>query len=128
LLSLFDTSDFDVALQEIDQLTQVAAITRSDNGSVIMKDGARHNIDIVRAAQVVDLTGAGDQYAAGFLTGLTRHYSLEACGKLGSLTVWGGVSTIGGRPENDLATLVNRAVASSCACLALPLRRILIAG
>ena len=87
----------------------VAALTRSEKGSVILGNGAEHAIAAAPVARVVDATGAGDLYAAGFLYGLTRGLPLPSCGKIGSLCAAEIISHFGGRPERKLSELVAEA-------------------
>ena len=84
----------------------VAALTRSAAGSVVLGDGAVHNVAAVPVAQVVDTTGAGDLYAAGFLFGLTRGLPLPTCGAIGSVCAAEVISHVGARPEAALNGLV----------------------
>jgi sugar/nucleoside kinase (ribokinase family) len=68
-----------------------------------------HVIDAVPVAKVVDTTGAGDQYAAGFLYGLTHSKGLADCGRLGSLAAAEVISHYGARPETSLKALASKA-------------------
>src|SRR5439155_1214311 len=80
----------------------IAALTRSEHGSVILADGAAHRVAAHPVARVVDSTGAGDLYAAGFLYGLTRGLALPICGAVGSLCAAEIISHVGARPEAAL--------------------------
>ncbi len=82
--------------------TKLAAITRSEKGSVILGEGRSIEIAAAPVAKVVDTTGAGDLYAAGFLFGVARGLGLEAAGRLGSLAAAEIISHIGARPEVSL--------------------------
>ena len=66
ILSLYQTEDFDEALQQVRQHCEIAALTRSEKGSVVVNGNEVHVIDAVKGVKVVDTTGAGDAYAAGF--------------------------------------------------------------
>ena len=72
-------------MREIGTRTKIAALTRSEKGSVIVAAAEPEEIAVDPVAKVVDTTGAGDQYAAGFLFGLARGKPLAACGRLGEV-------------------------------------------
>ena len=76
---------------------------------LILADGAEHPVAAVPVPRVVDTTGAGDLYAAGFLYGLTRDLPLPTCGGIGSLCAAEIISHVGARPETSLARLVTEA-------------------
>lgn len=104
ILSLYEVDDFDDALQQVLHHCEIAALTRGPKGSVVVSADDVHVIDAhpVNGA-VVDTTGAGDMYAAGFLYGLTHGYDLGRCGRLGALAASEVISHIGARPEITLA-------------------------
>ena len=83
---------------------RLAVLTRSAKGAVIFSEGKSVAVPAVPVAKVIDTTGAGDLYAAGFLHGLTSGRDLETCGKLGSLAASEIISHIGARPETSLMT------------------------
>ena len=83
----------------------IAALTRSAKGCVIVEDGMVHEIAAAPVAEVLDTTGAGDQFAAGFLYGLTRGKGLADCGRLGALAAAEVISHYGARPETSLKEL-----------------------
>ncbi|MEL6663334.1 MAG: adenosine kinase, partial [Pseudomonadota bacterium] len=85
LLSLYETGDFAEALAQLQADTAVAAVTRSEVGSVVVGDGDPIHLPAEPIDKVVDTTGAGDQYAAGFLFGVARGLPLATCGKLGHI-------------------------------------------
>jgi sugar/nucleoside kinase (ribokinase family) len=113
ICSLYEVSDFDDALQNVLHHCEIAALTRSAKGSVIVSGDDVHVIDAhpVRGS-VVDTTGAGDLYAAGFLYGLTHGYDLGRCGRLGALAAAEVISHLGARPEIPLAELAAPMLAS----------------
>jgi sugar/nucleoside kinase (ribokinase family) len=76
---------------------------------VILAAGGEHRITAAPVARVVDTTGAGDLYAAGFLYGLTRERPLPTCGEIGSLCAAEIISHVGARPETTLSRLVAEA-------------------
>ena len=106
-MALYEVRDFDSALAAARADCAVAAITRSAKGSVVAGDGAVHTIEAAPVARVVDTTGAGDLYAAGFLTGLARGFDLARCGRLASLTAGEILGHYGARPEADIAPFVD---------------------
>ena len=83
ILSLYQTEDFDEALQQVRNHCEIAALTRSEKGSVVVNGNEVHVIDAVKGVKVVDTTGAGDAYAAGFLYAYTQGRDLKTCGRLG---------------------------------------------
>jgi len=103
LLSLYETSSFDEAARAVRGACQVAAVTRSEKGSVIITEEAVHEVKAEPVEQVVDTTGAGDLYAAGFLYGFTQGGDFPACGRLGSVAAAEVISHIGPRPHTTLA-------------------------
>ncbi|MEZ5169624.1 MAG: adenosine kinase [Acidimicrobiia bacterium] len=103
--SLFEVDTFDEALQQVRGRCEVAALTRGPSGSVILTDGEVHVVDAHTVDDVVDTTGAGDLYAAGFLHGFVNGEPLNVCGELGSLAAAEAISHIGPRPMVSLAEL-----------------------
>lgn len=106
ILSLYQAADFDTALQQVRQHCEIAALTRSEKGSVVVNRDEVHVIDAVKGVQVVDTTGAGDAYAAGFLYGYTQGHDLALCGRLGGAMAAHVISHYGGRPQGDMKALV----------------------
>jgi len=106
ILSLWQAPDFDQALQATRALGKTAALTRSAKGSVIIGNGEVHVADPAPAARVVDTTGAGDLYAAGFLHAQARGLGLAACGRLGGLAAAEIIGHLGARPETQLKSLI----------------------
>jgi sugar/nucleoside kinase (ribokinase family) len=106
IVSLYRVHSFDAALQRVRGHCQVAALTRSEKGSVVVSDGEVHVVDAEPVGQVVDTTGAGDAYAAGFLYGLSRGEPLARCARLGGIAAAEAISHVGARPEVPLAELV----------------------
>lgn len=109
LTALFGTEDFDAAAVQLASMVEVAAITRGEAGSVVIRGTERVAVAVVPVAKVVDTTGAGDQYAAGFLLGLARGLSLEDAGKLGSLAAAEVIAHWGPRPMTSLEGLAKDA-------------------
>ena len=109
LAALFETDDFDAAAARLASMVDVAAVTRGEAGSVVLSGDERVTIAVVPVDKVVDTTGAGDQYAAGFLLGLARGLSLEDAGKLGSLAAAEVIAHWGPRPMVSLEGLAREA-------------------
>jgi sugar/nucleoside kinase (ribokinase family) len=108
ITSLYQTASFDEAARRAAADTKLAALTRSEKGSVILGGGRSIEIPTVPVSKVVDTTGAGDLYAAGFLFGVATGRDLETAGKLGSLAASEIISHIGARPEVKLADLAKK--------------------
>lgn len=104
LLALYETGDFDAAVSQMRNDSQIAAITRSGKGSLIVS-GSDSWVAPVTPAPVVDATGAGDQYAAGVLYGITHGLSLVESARLGNLAAGEVISHIGPRPSVSLRDL-----------------------
>ena len=94
------------AVDRVRALCPLAAVTRSECGSIVVAGDETHEVAAARVGEVVDTTGAGDLYAAGFLYGLTHGADLARCGELGSLCAAEVISHVGARPERSLAELV----------------------
>lgn len=109
ICSLYGANDLEQAVDLVRGQVQIAALTRSADGSVLI--GSRETTAIAAApvARVVDSTGAGDLYAAGLLYGLTHDLPLAACGRLGGLAAAEVLGHYGARPERRLGPLVKRA-------------------
>ncbi|MGK7869222.1 adenosine kinase [Falsiroseomonas sp. E2-1-a20] len=105
LLSLYETEDFDAAVAQVRTEVALAAITRSEKGSLVVAGGESWPVGAV-PTQVVDTTGAGDAYAAGFLAALARGKPMAECGRWGSVAAAEAISHFGARPQADLKSLV----------------------
>lgn len=106
ICSLYETDSFEEAAERVAGHCEIACLTRSEKGSVIITaDGARISVPAA-PSNVVDTTGAGDLYSAGFLYGYTHGLDLEASGKLASAAAAEVISHLGARPEIELATLL----------------------
>jgi sugar/nucleoside kinase (ribokinase family) len=105
ITALYERNSFEEAAEEARKHVALAALTRSEAGSLILR-GAETITVTAEVARVVDTTGAGDAYAAGFLTGLTSGKSLEICGRMGSIAAAEVISHYGARPETDLRKLM----------------------
>jgi len=109
LKSLYQTESFDDGLQALMHHCPMAGLTRSEHGSVVLWNDEVHVISAYPVDQVVDTTGAGDAYAAGFLFGLAKGKDAKTCGQLGSLAAAEIISHFGARPEADLKKLAGEA-------------------
>ena len=109
LTALFETSSFDIAVRSLRGRAKLAAVTRGEKGSTVIAGDVIHDVAVVPVEKVVDTTGAGDQYAAGFLYGLAKGRPLDACGALGSLAAAEVISHYGPRPQVSLQDLAIKA-------------------
>ncbi len=105
ITSLYEENSFEAAAEAARRDVDLAVLTRSEAGSVILRGAETVEIS-AEPAKVVDTTGAGDAYAAGFLAGLTAGRSLPVCGRMGSIAAAEVISHYGARPEADLKRLV----------------------
>lgn len=112
IMSLYQVDDFDEALQRVRGHCEIAALTRSEKGSVVVSGDEVHVIDAVKVDKVVDTTGAGDAYAAGFLFGYTQGHDLAMCGRLGGVAAAEVISHYGARPERPLKELAAEVLAA----------------
>lgn len=108
ITSLYQTDSFEEATARAAADVNVAALTRGAGGSVAIAGAERVNIPAERIDQLVDTTGAGDLYAAGFLHGWATGRSLEHCARLGGIAAAEVISHLGARPEESLADLADR--------------------
>jgi sugar/nucleoside kinase (ribokinase family) len=104
--ALFEVDDFDLALQRIRGHCEIAALTRSEKGSVIVAGDEIHVVDAAPVGRVIDTTGAGDLFAAGFLHGLIGGRDLHDCGRIGGLAAAEVIGHYGARPEVSLRKLL----------------------
>lgn len=107
--ALFDTGNWAAAAREVRKRVEIAAITRGEAGSLVLCPETEHIVAAAPVAKVVDTTGAGDQYAAGFLYGFAGGRPLDVCGQLGSLAAAEVISHYGPRPGTSLAELARAA-------------------
>lgn len=106
IVALYETDGIDEAVAAVRGRCAVAAVTRSEKGSMVVTPEAVHEVPAAPVDRVVDTTGAGDLYAAGFLHGLTRGLPLPECARIGGVAAAEIISHVGARPEADLARLV----------------------
>ena len=106
ITALYETEDFNEAVRLVGQDVEVAAITRSEKGAVIVRGEEVVTVAAEPVAELVDTTGAGDLFAAGFLLGLARDLSLEEAGRMGVICAAEIISHFGARPETTLKSLI----------------------
>ncbi len=105
ICALYQVPDFEAALPRVRGHCELAALTRSAKGSVLVNGKTLHTIPAHPVETVVDTTGAGDLYAAGVLYGLSQGLALPTCGRLGSLAAAEVISHVGARPMVPLTEL-----------------------
>jgi sugar/nucleoside kinase (ribokinase family) len=103
ILSLFETDDLVKAIDAVRDVCELTAVTRSEHGSVVVAGDETVAVSAAPVAHVVDTTGAGDLYAAGFLFGVARGMPLRRCAELGSLAAAEVISHVGARPLMPLS-------------------------
>ena len=108
LRALYETSDFDSAVAALREEGILAAVTRSEQGSLVVTRGETHAVPACPIDKLVDTTGAGDLYAAGFLSGLARGASLPDCARLGALAASEIIQHYGARPVAQLSDLASQ--------------------
>jgi sugar/nucleoside kinase (ribokinase family) len=106
LAALAGIEDFEAGLAQLAPQVPVLVVTRSEKGAVALSDGERAEVPAEPVAEVIDTTGAGDLFAAGFLFGHVRGESLERCLHLGAICAAEIISHYGARPEADLQALI----------------------
>jgi sugar/nucleoside kinase (ribokinase family) len=107
--ALYQTQNFEDAVTAIRKDCPMAALTRSEKGSLVVRGAESVEVAAIPVAKVIDVTGAGDLYAAGFLYGYTNGINLQRCASLGSLAAAEVISHTGARPETNLAALAKNA-------------------
>lgn len=107
ITSLYETDDISEAINAVRSQVEIACVTRSEKGSVIIQGDTEIDVAADLTVDVVDTTGAGDLYAAGFLYGFTNGYSLAESGAMASIAAAEVISHIGARPATSLKDLVS---------------------
>jgi sugar/nucleoside kinase (ribokinase family) len=105
LHSLYQTSDFDSAVKALRADVGAAVVTRSEKGCLVIGPDGIEAVSAFPVERVVDTTGAGDLFAAGFLSGLARGADDRTCGRLGALAAAEVIQHLGARPERSLRDL-----------------------
>ena len=108
LTSLYQTTDFDAALKQLGQDTKLGIVTRSEKGCVVISKDGVVAVPAFPIEKLVDTTGAGDLFAAGFLFGMVRNAGFENAGKLGALAAAEVIQHIGARPQVSLKQLAQK--------------------
>ena len=108
LHSLYQTSDFDTALKQLRSDVPLAAVTRSEKGCVVASKDEVKAVPAYPIGKLVDTTGAGDLFAAGFLFGVSRGVGHENAGRLGALAAAEVIQHIGARPKVSLKELAQK--------------------
>ena len=106
--SLFETDDLETAMAKTSAMIPLMVCTRSGDGVTIISGDERHDLPVNEKVTPVDATGAGDQFAAGFLYGLATERDLATCGKMGHLCGAEVMSHVGPRPETDMMEVFRR--------------------
>ncbi len=107
LMSLYQKDDFDAAVNALSKNVEVAVVTRGKQGAVVIANGQTIAIKAQPVAAVVDTTGAGDSFAAGFLYGYSEGMDMETCGYLGSKAASHIIQHIGPRPQVKFASFLD---------------------
>ena len=107
LKSLYETSDFDSAVAALRNEDILGAVTVSEKGSLVVTRGETLAVPAYPIQKLVDTTGAGDLYAAGFLAGLSRDQDLKTCAQLGALAASEVIQHVGARPQRSLAAMAS---------------------
>jgi adenosine kinase len=108
LRSLYQTSDFDTALMQIRSDARLAVVTRSEKGCVVSSKDGVIAVPAFAVDKIVDTTGAGDLFAAGFLFGLARGAGHQTAGRLGALAAAEVIQHIGARPQVSLKQMAQQ--------------------
>jgi sugar/nucleoside kinase (ribokinase family) len=104
--SLFQTDSVEAAIEGLAAHAPVAIMTRSEKGAIVVNGAGRVEVPVTPAARVLDTTGAGDLFAAGFLTGYTQGRPLRDCAVMGTIAAAEVIEHYGARPEADLKARV----------------------
>lgn len=110
-MALYETDTLEKTLDSLKDVCEVVVITRGYQGSVVIAGDRIIEVVPEPVGKVVDTTGAGDQYAAGFLFGYTRGYNLDVCGRLASMAAAEVISHMGPRPNMKYADFLKKAAA-----------------
>ena len=111
IVELAGKADFDEAVAEVSPYVPILVVTRSEKGAIAVEDGARARVRAEKIDALVDTTGAGDLFAAGFLVGQARGLDLEQSLKLGAIAAAEVIQHYGARPEQDLKALTAGVIA-----------------
>lgn len=107
--SLFQTDSIEAAIAGLSAIVPLAVVTRSEKGAIVVNGVGREEVPITPAERVLDTTGAGDLFAAGFLAGYTRGLSMKDSAVMGTIAAAEVIEHYGARPEADLKARVRAA-------------------
>lgn len=108
-MSLFRTDSIEAAIEGLSAHIPLAVVTRSEKGAIVVNGEGRAEVPVTKAARVLDTTGAGDLFAAGFLTGYSQGRSLKDSAIMGTIAAAEVIEHYGARPEADLRERVRAA-------------------
>ncbi|MBA3677374.1 MAG: adenosine kinase [Sphingosinicella sp.] len=106
IMALTEAADYEAAVAAVQDKVPLLVVTRSEKGAIAIHNGERVSVPAEPVEKVVDTTGAGDLFAAGFLTGQAQGRSVEDCLRMGAIAAAEVISHYGARPEADLKALV----------------------
>lgn len=106
VLALYEETEFSAIFSAVRAQCEIAVLTRGERGSVVITQDEVLTIDAEPVKKIVDTTGAGDLYAAGFLRGIIQKRSLHECARMGSIVAAEVISQIGARTEKNLEKLI----------------------
>jgi sugar/nucleoside kinase (ribokinase family) len=109
--ALADVADLESAVAAVKDQVETLVVTRGEHGALATRGGERADVPAERIEKLVDTTGAGDLFAAGFLVGAAQGKSLEQCLRLGAVAAAEVIQHYGARPEADLRALAGELVA-----------------
>jgi len=107
IVSLYGAADFDDAVRRLGSRCEMAALTRGASGCAVVVQGQRFDVPATEVGRVVDTTGAGDLFAAGFLFGITHGREPVDAARIGGIAAAEVISHLGARPERPLASLLD---------------------
>lgn len=109
--AMTQNDDFDSSVDIVAPRVEILAVTRGEHGAIAVKDGVRSSVAAQKVDALIDTTGAGDLFAAGFMSGLSQGKNMQDSLLMGSVCAAEIISHYGARPEADIAALVNKALA-----------------
>lgn len=105
--SLFETENFENAINSALNFSDTVVVTRGTKGSVVAQKNTFYSFDAIQVKKVIDKNGAGDSFAAGFLFGVSKNYDLQKCGELGNIAATEIITQYGARPEKKLSEILS---------------------
>ena len=110
ICALTQNEDFDISVNMIATKTEILVVTRGEKGAIAIKDGVLSTVAAQPVDNLVDTTGAGDLFAAGFLSGLSQEKNIAQSLLIGSICAGEIISHFGARPQADIAKMVEKAL------------------